>query len=235
MTLTGTSAGWGVRWYETVVTPLSHSFSCMLVTVNHGPSQQSFKEKYKPWKWGSAPRYSTHLIQRPYYQQGNQSSLNSHQPLDDSSGIQVTFWVTVAHQLVWCEITHLTHNHVMDHNPVLLLVCSWVSSFLGLVPSWRHLMGQCLLGRLHWGDAEWGDHLWRWCLMGWWSDFWVGTICIPPPKKKKKKKKKKEKSVSTLWFIITLDVKHIKKYKVELNISPPPPFSLSSPKSTFTL
>ena len=28
--------------------PLSHPSSCML--VNHGPSQQSSKEKYKPWK-----------------------------------------------------------------------------------------------------------------------------------------------------------------------------------------
>ena len=27
---------------------LSHPSSCML--VNHGPSQQSFKEEYKPWK-----------------------------------------------------------------------------------------------------------------------------------------------------------------------------------------
>ena len=28
--------------------PLSHPSSCML--VNHGPSQQSSKEEYKPWK-----------------------------------------------------------------------------------------------------------------------------------------------------------------------------------------
>ena len=35
--------------------PLSQSSSCML--VNHGPSQQSSKEEYKPWKWGAAPKY----------------------------------------------------------------------------------------------------------------------------------------------------------------------------------
>ena len=39
--------------------PLMWSFvtssSCML--VNHGPSQQSFKEEYKPWKWGATAKY----------------------------------------------------------------------------------------------------------------------------------------------------------------------------------
>ena len=34
--------------------PLSHPSSCML--VNHGPSRQSSKEEYKPWKWGAATR-----------------------------------------------------------------------------------------------------------------------------------------------------------------------------------
>ena len=38
-------------WYA----PLSHSSSCML--VNHGRLPQSFKEKYKPWKWGATARY----------------------------------------------------------------------------------------------------------------------------------------------------------------------------------
>ena len=37
--------------------PLSHLPSCML--VNHGPSQQSSKEEYKPWKWGATARYYT--------------------------------------------------------------------------------------------------------------------------------------------------------------------------------
>ena len=37
--------------------PLSHPSSCM--HVNHGPSQQSFKEEYKPWKWGAITRYCT--------------------------------------------------------------------------------------------------------------------------------------------------------------------------------
>ena len=36
-------------------TPLSHPSSCML--VNHGPSQQSSKEEYKPWKLGATARY----------------------------------------------------------------------------------------------------------------------------------------------------------------------------------
>ena len=35
--------------------PLSHPISCML--VSHGPSQQSFKKAYKPWKWGATARY----------------------------------------------------------------------------------------------------------------------------------------------------------------------------------
>ena len=40
-------------------TPLLHSSSCML--VNHGPSQQSWKEKCEPWKWGANARYyATH-------------------------------------------------------------------------------------------------------------------------------------------------------------------------------
>ena len=28
--------------------------------VNHGPSQQSSKEEYKPWKWGATARYYTY-------------------------------------------------------------------------------------------------------------------------------------------------------------------------------
>ena len=35
--------------------PLSHPSSCML--VNHGPSQKSSKDEYKPWKWGATARY----------------------------------------------------------------------------------------------------------------------------------------------------------------------------------
>ena len=35
--------------------PLSHSSSCML--VNHGPSQHSPREEYKPWKWDATVRY----------------------------------------------------------------------------------------------------------------------------------------------------------------------------------
>ena len=36
-------------------TPLSHPSSCRL--VNHGLSQQSSKEEYKPWKWGATAKY----------------------------------------------------------------------------------------------------------------------------------------------------------------------------------
>ena len=35
--------------------PLSHPSSCTL--VNHGPSQQSSTDEYKPWKWGATARY----------------------------------------------------------------------------------------------------------------------------------------------------------------------------------
>ena len=48
--------------------PLSHPTSCMF--VNHGPSQQSSKEEYKPWKWGATARYYI-LIQRPCYPRGS--------------------------------------------------------------------------------------------------------------------------------------------------------------------
>ena len=37
--------------------PLLHPSFCML--VNHGHSQQSSKEEYKPWKWGATARYYT--------------------------------------------------------------------------------------------------------------------------------------------------------------------------------
>ena len=36
-------------------TPLLHPASCML--VNHGPSQQSSKKEYKPWKWGATENH----------------------------------------------------------------------------------------------------------------------------------------------------------------------------------
>ena len=37
--------------------PLSRPSSCML--MNHGPSRQSSKDEYKPWKWGATARYYT--------------------------------------------------------------------------------------------------------------------------------------------------------------------------------
>ena len=48
--------------------PLSHPSSCML--VNHGPSQQSFKQEYKPRK-EVLPQDTAHLLQRPCYQRGS--------------------------------------------------------------------------------------------------------------------------------------------------------------------
>ena len=38
--------------------------------VNHGPSQQSSKGEYKPWKW-VLPEDTKHLIQKPCYQRGS--------------------------------------------------------------------------------------------------------------------------------------------------------------------
>ena len=35
---------------------------------DHGPSQQSCKEEYKPWKWGATARYYASK-KRPFYQQ----------------------------------------------------------------------------------------------------------------------------------------------------------------------
>ena len=35
--------------------PSSHPSFCIL--VKHGPSQQSSKKEYKPWKWGATARY----------------------------------------------------------------------------------------------------------------------------------------------------------------------------------
>ena len=56
--------GWNQFWMTGVFlsvprydwcAPLSHPSSCML--LNHGPSQQSSKEEYKPWKWRATARY----------------------------------------------------------------------------------------------------------------------------------------------------------------------------------
>ena len=59
--------------------PLPHPSSCML--VNHGPSQQSSKEEYKPWKWGATAN-ATYFIQRPCYQWGS--------PCQDPAGNRTT-------------------------------------------------------------------------------------------------------------------------------------------------
>ena len=60
-------------------TPLSHPSSCVL--VNHGPSQQSFKEKYNHGN-EVLPQNTTHIIQRPCYQRGS--------PCQDPAGNRTT-------------------------------------------------------------------------------------------------------------------------------------------------
>ena len=61
--------------------PLSHPYSCML--VNYGPSQQSSKDEYKPWKINEVLlQDTTHLIQRPCYQRGS--------PCKDPAGNRTT-------------------------------------------------------------------------------------------------------------------------------------------------
>ena len=52
-----------------ICAPSLHPSSCML--VNHGPSQQSSKEEYKPWKQGATARYYASHTQRRCYQQGS--------------------------------------------------------------------------------------------------------------------------------------------------------------------
>ena len=58
--------------------------SIFLYAVNHGPSQQSCKEEYEPWKLG-ATENTTNLIQKPCYQRGSrvkiQQSIGPHEDL----------------------------------------------------------------------------------------------------------------------------------------------------------
>ena len=89
--------------------PLSHPFSCML--VNHGPSQQSSKEEYKPWKWGD----TTHLIQRPCYQQGSlcldpESNWTTRKPSDHCKEMQTA--------MVWKCLLFIRsgQNHLKRHS-----------------------------------------------------------------------------------------------------------------------
>ena len=49
--------------------PLSHPSIHFCMLVNHGPSQQSSKEEYKPWKSGATARY--YASHTPYYQRGS--------------------------------------------------------------------------------------------------------------------------------------------------------------------
>ena len=81
-------------------TPLSHPSSCVL--VNHGPSQQSFKEKYNHGN-EVLPQNTTHIIQRPCYQWGN---------LCQDPACNWTTWRPPdhhkRHKLKWCG--HVSHS-----------------------------------------------------------------------------------------------------------------------------
>ena len=92
--------------------PLSHPTSCMF--VNHGPSQQSSKEEYKPWKWGATARYYI-LIQRPCYPRGSTcqdpaGNWTTRKPPDDRKETQTT--------LVWSCFPFIRsgQNHFARHN-----------------------------------------------------------------------------------------------------------------------
>ena len=92
--------------------PLWHPFCCML--VDHGHSQQSPKEEYKPWKWGATVR-STHLIQRPCYQRGSPcqdpaGSWTTRRPPDDRKEAQTA--------VVWSCLPFIRsgQNHFARHS-----------------------------------------------------------------------------------------------------------------------
>ena len=92
--------------------PLSYPSSCML--VNHGPSQQSSKEEYKPWKWG-VPQATTHLIQRPCYQWGSPcqdlaGNWTTRRPPEDSKETQTA--------VVWSCFLFIRsdQNHLARHS-----------------------------------------------------------------------------------------------------------------------
>ena len=93
--------------------PLSHPSSCML--VNHGPSQQSSKEEYKPWKWGVNARYYAPHTQKPCYQQGSPcrdpaGSWTTQRPPDDRKETQTA--------VVWTCVLFIRsgQNHIARHS-----------------------------------------------------------------------------------------------------------------------
>ena len=92
--------------------PLSHPSSCML--VNHGPSQQSSKEEYKPWKWGATARYYA-LHTRPCYQQRS--------PCQDPVGNRTKQWPSDHRKetqtaVVWSCLPFIrsSQNHLAKHS-----------------------------------------------------------------------------------------------------------------------
>ena len=93
-------------------TPLLHPSSCML--VNHGPSQQSSKEEYKPWKWGATARNYT-FLQRPCYQWGSlcqdsAGNWTTHRSTDDRKETQTA--------VIWSYFPFIRsgQNHLARHS-----------------------------------------------------------------------------------------------------------------------
>ena len=62
--------GLTIPCYEIQAKSLKHLLVITCMLVNHGPSQQSSKEEYKPWKWGATARYYTSHT-RPCYQRAS--------------------------------------------------------------------------------------------------------------------------------------------------------------------
>ena len=94
-------------------TPLSHPSSSML--VNHGPSQQSSKEEYKPWKWGGAAWYHTYKDLVSCYQRGS--------PYQDPAGNQTTWRPPDHHKekqtaVVWSclPLIRSGQSHIVKHH-----------------------------------------------------------------------------------------------------------------------
>ena len=64
-------------WNDSSKIRLMHSLDTFIFLYTcHGPSQESCKEEYEPWKWGT-----THLTQRPCYQRGS--------PCQDPAGSRI--------------------------------------------------------------------------------------------------------------------------------------------------
>ena len=91
---------------------MSHPSSCIL--VNHGPSQQSSKEEYKPWKYGATARYYTSHT-KTMYQRGSPcqyptGNWTTRRPPDDRKETQTA--------VVWSCLPFIRscQNHLARHS-----------------------------------------------------------------------------------------------------------------------